>query len=244
VLPLAAIVWQVALCAAAASSANLPPGTPPADRRRLRATIFAMHLWQPLARTWGRFRGGLGPFRWTRENGQAPDAKDGRVAPRAAVRGFEMALWGDRNQDKVSFLHALMDALFGQRCAVDANIGWEDWDLSVARGLSARAHVLAAAEYHGGPKVMVRVRVRLATARIAWVLVAALGLVGVALYVQSFQYPTVDVLTDALGIALPLGGLAWLLLERAQLAGRIERAVRGTARDLNLLVLDTKGEQR
>jgi hypothetical protein len=201
-------------------------------------------LLQPLARTWGRFRGGLGPFRWTRDSGAAAAAAANQAAPRASVRGFEMALWGDKNQDKDSFLHALMAALYGQRCAVDANGGWEDWDLSVARGLSARAHVLAAAEYHGGPNVLLRVRVRLATAGLALALAAVLGLVGVGLYVQSFQSQTVDMLTDALGIALPLAGVAWLMLERAQLAGRIERAVRSAGRDLGLLVMDTKGGQR
>ncbi len=244
VLPLAAIAWQIALCAGAASSAALSPDTAPAARQRLRAAIFAMHLLQPLARTWGRFRGGLGPFRWTRGGDGEPVTEDKQATPRATVRGFEMALWGDQNQDKDRFLHLLMGALFGQRCAVDANSGWEDWDLAVARGLSARAHVLAAAEYHGGPKVLMRIRVRLATARPALALVAALGLLGAVLYVQSFQSQTVDMLTDALGMVLPLGGLAWLLVERAQAAGRIERAVRSAARELGLLVLDTKGEPR
>ncbi len=234
--PLCGVLWQVALCARAALS--LP--TLQKGGLQLRWLIFIMHLVQPLARSWGRLQGGLGPFRWTRGE-RTPDTRTTRTHHgRSALRSFIFACWGEDNQDKDNFLRAVMGELFNTRCVLDTNTGWEDWDVQIARGLSARAHLLVATEYHGGPKVLLRSKVRLGSSPLGLAGVSALVLLGAYLLLKDFGLGSVDNYLDALGIALPIVGVLWLLWQRAQLAVRIDEALQRAAEHLNLKVIDSK----
>lgn len=235
-LPLAGLGWQIALCAHAALSAPLEKNS-----YRLRALVFTMHLVQPLARSWGRLQGGLGPFRWTRaERPNAAVERTNRQASGIAVRDFEFACWGEANQDKDSFLRALMRGLFRSRCVLSANSGWENWDLLIEYGLSARAHLLVAVEYHGGPRVLLRSRVRLLPSRTAIGVMILLIAAGSYLYFQRFGVYPADVYLDWIGVGLPLSGFAWMIWQRMQLTARIDTALRGSADELKMTIVDPK----
>jgi O-antigen biosynthesis protein len=236
-LALAGVGWQVALCAYASRQAQLPSRHP----RRMRWLIFWMHLLQPLARSWGRVQGGLGPFRWTREERRpTPTLANSTRTGRAALRRLEYACWGENDQDKDTFLRALMKHLFSKRCVLNTNSGWEGWDLRIERGLSAHADLLIATEYHGGPKVLMRGKVSFSLSPAGASVMFLLLLAGLYLYLADFQTATVDWWLAWLGIAIPLAGLLWLLGERAQLAIRIDEAVQRTADQLNMKIIDPK----
>jgi hypothetical protein len=209
-----------------------------AANARLRALVFVMHLLQPLARGWGRLQGGLGPFRWTR----AEPGHVRRIARahrrRVSLRSFTFACWGEQNQDKNTFLRAVMSELSNTRCVLDGASGWEDWDVQLTRGLSARARILVAPEYHGGARVLLRSRVRLGITPLAAVLVAALLLGSVYLWLKDFGLGIGDTYLDALGLLLPMAGVLGLAWQRAQLSVRIDEALQRAAETLHMQVIE------
>lgn len=239
VLPLAGLVWQIALCIQAALSAPLE-----INSFELRWNVFVMHLVQPLARSWGRLQGGLGPFRWTRaERSNASAERYTHHALGISLRDMDWACWGEAGQDKETFLRAVMRSLFRSRCILSTNSGWESWDLLIEYGLSARAHLLVAAEYHGGPKVMMRTKVRVRLSRTALGLILLFTAVGSYLYLTQLGAQPADITLDWLGLGLPLMGLAWVIWQRAQLVARIDDALHQAASEMSMSVIASSVRQ-
>ncbi len=241
VLPLAGFCWKLMLCAHAALSAPLS-ARDRRESRRLRWLIFVMHYLQPLARTWGRLQGGLGPFRWTRAH---PPRVVHPIQPwphahRLILRDFDFACWGEWAQDKETFLRAAMRPLFNRRCVLDFSSGWEDWDLRIQRGLSASAKLLAAAEYHGGTKVLIRCRVSASPTQTAILTVIALALGAFAAFTQQVVLHTDRTVIYWLALLLPLFALLRLIWQRTQLLLCIDEALRQAADELNMKVMNPK----
>jgi len=189
-------------------------------RLRWRAMLAWLHFLEPIARDWGRLRGGLTPWRSAL---RAPH-------PAAAVspwwqrmqplrRAGRWSYSGTMNLEKYALLQRLSGQLRARNCAVGWNSDWQDWDLRVWRGALGEIKLRLAVEHHGGPRRVAKVAVATRqTTPFYWVqaalAVAALG-------------------TGALGLwAIPavlaaLLALLWIGLTAE--ANRLEATVRSVA---------------
>jgi hypothetical protein len=109
-------------------------------RARMRALTFALHLVQPLARTVGRLRGGLSP--WRRRCGHA------REFPRATL----VAMWNEEWLPLERVL-AELETVMRRRCgSVARGADYDRWDLELRGGPLGVVRMLAAVEEHGDGK--------------------------------------------------------------------------------------------
>jgi GT2 family glycosyltransferase/LmbE family N-acetylglucosaminyl deacetylase len=157
-------------------------GSPTLLRRVLwRALIAYLHFLEPIARDWGRLKGGLTFWR--------PVFSDLSAERRASrwwqrIQPFKREVrWtipGTMALEKNAFLNYLLRTLTRPGCAVSCNAVFDDWDLKLRRGAMGIAWVRMVTEHHGGPKRLARLKVVIAPPRsLYWVyvIVAALGLV-------------------------------------------------------------------
>jgi GT2 family glycosyltransferase len=229
-VPLGVLTLQTVQVLRAAAVAWLDPGLSRWERWKRRGLIALLHFLQPLARAWGRLRGGLGPFRLA---GTPPG--DGAVPTDLPVRlhhGLQrrltLAFWGQAGQEKDAFLKRLMERLQASRCVTVPNSGWEAWDLRVNQGLVAGARLLAAVEDHGGPKRLLRLRARFETPR--WL---AGGLLALAVLL-ALGVARLSTMGALLGLTLPLAVGGWILWQRARLVARLRWAARQVAEELEM----------
>jgi GT2 family glycosyltransferase len=126
---------------------------PWSQRLRCRIAIAWLNFLEPLARDWGRLKGGLTPWR-----GALPDA---RPTSRASAwwqrlqpfrRSVRWAYPGNQAMEKYALLDRLSERLLARGCAVGWNPESEDWDLKVRRGALGEAKVRMAVEHHGGAR--------------------------------------------------------------------------------------------
>jgi len=155
------------------------------ERLRWRALIAWLHFLEPLARDWGRLKGGLTPWRSV-----FPEARTKRRVTRWWQRILpfrRIARWtipGNMALEKFRFLGRLNGKLVARGCAVGWNRPWNDWDLGFRRGALAKAHLRMVVEHHGGPKRLVRLSAKIRPPRLFyWVssVMAALASIGYAL---------------------------------------------------------------
>jgi GT2 family glycosyltransferase len=124
-------------------------------RRRLlwRATIAYLHILEPLARDWGRLKGGLTPWR-TALGGIKPSRRGSpwwqRLAPMTRLVRWTQP--GTMHLDKFPILNLMMRKLHERGCFVGWNQTTDTWDLKVGRGALAESRVSAVVEHHGGPR--------------------------------------------------------------------------------------------
>ncbi len=245
VLVAAALLLTGLAAAMAAWAAPLPEGLDRRARLQRRSLIAFLHLAQPLARTWGRLRGGLGPFRLATLRGQSrPEPAWSWAHLRAglaASMNASTAFWSETGQEMESLLRRLMANLHQQRLNVSTGNGWEPWDLTI-RGISGeRVCVLGSIEYHGGSRHLLRLRTATRMAR--WTLVVELLLILAAAGTwrtalagdAAAALPAPEGMT--LLLALPLLWPLWLLARRVHLAAQLQHALDQTARDLDLVRL-------
>jgi hypothetical protein len=217
-VPVGALVLRVVQVVRASAGAQLHPGLSPLQRWKRRALVAVLHLLQPLARAWGRLRGGLGPFRLVgMPAAERATSAEVPLQPGDAVRRrVTLAYWGEAGQEKDAFLKRLMEKLQAARCVTAPNSGWEAWDLRIRHGLLAGATVLTAVEDHGGRKRLLRLRARLETP--GWLvacllILAALGIVG--------AWQLFDGAAVWWALILPLVIGLWAGWQRARLAARL-----------------------
>jgi O-antigen biosynthesis protein len=173
-------------CAVCASRASLDDILDPDDRarwtRRLRCrlAIAWLNFLEPIARDWGRLRGGLTPWRSART---VRETKPRSSAWWQRLQPFRRAVqWTHRGGpalDKYAFLERLTAKLFAAGCAVGWNHVADDWDLKVRRGALGEARARTVVEHHGGPRRLVRLSATIRPSRsIVWAqaVLAAAGL--------------------------------------------------------------------
>jgi hypothetical protein len=112
-----------------------------------------LHFLEPIARDWGRVKGGLTPWRLT------PKAINSNLR---ATRWWQRlhpfgrtVRWdspGSAELDKHNFLHRLTEQLSASRYSVGWNSDWQDWDLKIRRGALGEVLLRMLVEYHGGPR--------------------------------------------------------------------------------------------
>jgi len=167
-LPVAGIglAYTAAYCIVCAANAKLDvliyrhgPATR-ARRRRWRATIALLNFLEPLARDWGRIKGGLTPWRSVLHQ-PIQISRVSRWWQR--LQPFRRRLkWfyrGHVNFEKHLFLERLTKKMVSSGCAVGWNETWQSWDLKIRRGMLAEAELRLVIEHHGGPRRVARLSV-------------------------------------------------------------------------------------
>lgn len=164
--------------ATCAMNANLdvlgPERAPWTERFKWRLVIGWLHFLEPLARDWGRLKGGLTPWR------SAFDARPPFLGrPRSFWRRLQpfwrQIKWsysGDAYLEKDTVLKKLTQSLATRKCAVGWNPEFEAWDLNLRRGALGEARLRMVVEHHGGPRRVARFSASLrASLPILWTMV-------------------------------------------------------------------------
>jgi GT2 family glycosyltransferase len=150
-------------CMACASGAKLKPlfttTAPPGwlYRLRSRGMIAWLHFLEPLARDWGRIKGGLTP--WRTVNSERHRTR--RVSRwwqhlQPFRRKLRWAYPGEMELEKHNLLVHLTKKLSAKGWAVGWNADWQNWDLKVRRGAFCEAHLRTVIEHLGGPNRIAR----------------------------------------------------------------------------------------
>jgi len=114
---------------------------------RLRVTVFALHLLQPLARLYGRLKGGLTP--WRRR----------RTKTAIQFRASTLTMWRDERESLETTLECLQRKLRDANAVVRAGEDYDRWDLEVRGGLFGGGRLLAAVEEHAPGKQFLHFRI-------------------------------------------------------------------------------------
>jgi len=155
------LAYMLFYCAACATTANLdvlrPEHASSTERVKWRVAIGWLHFLEPLARDWGRLKGGLTPWR------SALAAEPCQLRHRPWWRGLQpfwrRVKWsnaGDKCLDKNIILERLTRLLSARGCAVGWNSDFEAWDLKLRRGALGEAWLRMVVEHHGGPRGVAR----------------------------------------------------------------------------------------
>ena len=114
---------------------------------RLRVTVFALHLLQPLARLDGRLKGGLTP--WRRR----------RTKTAIQFRASTLTMWREKRESLEITLENLQRKLRDADAVVRAGGDYDRWDLEVRGGLFGGGRLLAAVEEHAPGKQFLHFRI-------------------------------------------------------------------------------------
>ena len=114
---------------------------------RLRVTVFALHLMQPLARLEGRLKGGLTP--WRRHG----------TKTKIQLRASTLTMWRDQRESLEVTLENLQRQLRDANAVVLAGGDYDRWDLEVRGGLFGGGRLLTAVEEHAPGKQFLYFRV-------------------------------------------------------------------------------------
>jgi hypothetical protein len=211
-------------CARAAQITNLMAvDGPPVWWRRLRwrAMLTLLNFLEPIARDWGRLKGGLTP--WRRASpGMQPGAFASRWWQRLAPWGRHLR-WTYRGGvaiEQHAMLTRLTQRLMGRGCAVGWNpVDVSDWDVKARRGALSEARVRMVVEHHGGPDRLARVSVVLRPPRWVFWLQGAVTVAAGSLLA----------LGETSAVVLTAAGLACLWIGLVADSNRLEKTVRGAA---------------
>ncbi len=146
---------------------------PASDRRARRALTFWLHLLQPAARLRGRMRHGLTPWRLR--------------AARRFVRPDQrsLGLWSEIPERHATRLARLEDGLRRMRAVVLRGGPFDGWDLKVKGGPAGRVRVHSCTEEHGSGRQLVRLRLVPTVSRLGQGIVAVLGLLSIAAFLDG-----------------------------------------------------------
>jgi O-antigen biosynthesis protein len=185
-LAIGASLVQAGLSAARSSFSNTPPS--PIARLKLYGLTAFLHLFQPLARLYGRMGNGLTPWRWRGTPGLA------MPWPHATT------IWSERWQAADGWLSAIETTLRTSGAVVMRGGDYDRWELEVRAGLFSSARMRMAIEEHGEGRQLVRMH--------SWPRCSAPGLI-------LFLLPAALAISAAGGgawIAAAIFGGMWLLI--------------------------------
>jgi O-antigen biosynthesis protein len=229
-VPVSALALRIVQVLQAGAVTQLDPRLSRLRRWKLQMLVAVLHFLQPLARAYGRLRGGLGLFRPTGvPAGEGATPIDLPVRLQYGLhRRLTLAYWGQGAQEKETLLKELMERLQSSRCVTSPDSGWEAWDLHVSQGLIARAILLAAVEDHGGPRRLLRIRARFETPR--WLSASVLALTALPVLGAWRLWVT----GALLGLALLLALVVWIVWQRARLVARLRSAAHQVTAEMGM----------
>jgi GT2 family glycosyltransferase len=139
-LAMAATTWQAARHTSAASLSRRSRGR---GRVRFFALTAFLHIFQPVARLWGRIGHGLTP--WRRQSSRAF----------ALPRLREVKLWNEQWKPAEEHLKAIETMLKAQKAPVRRGGAFDTWDLEIRGGVFASVRCrLGVEEYPGGKQYL------------------------------------------------------------------------------------------
>jgi hypothetical protein len=218
------VLYICGYCVACARKAKLDifepegPRSTWRERFRWRAMIAWLHFLEPLARDWGRLKGGLMPWRTTTSIEGKPSGHVSNWWQRLLPFGRkgQVSYDGDMALEQFPFLERLSQKLIDLGCVVGWNPQTEDWDLRIRRGALGAAEIRAVIEHHGGPKRRARVSFDIKSPGwLYWTYAGIAGLAGVTWLLEA------RMALPVLGIAL---AILWLLPIRE--ANRLEATIK------------------
>jgi GT2 family glycosyltransferase len=175
----------------------------PIDKRfrglKARALVALLIYLGPILRGWERIKWRVREARASHE--VAGPLEQAMQKPRLALRerAFYLSYWSEKGDEKEALLSGLIRFLGPQKYFVQADQGWNDWDLKIARGLWSRALILVCTENHGGNKRLLRLRCAMRLSRFATFVLRAYALaVAAALILQA---PAFAAIFAVLGLA-------------------------------------------
>jgi hypothetical protein len=95
-------------------------------------------------------------------------------------RMFFVSFWNETGLEKENLLHAVIEFMVPRKYLLAIDQGWSDHDVTVHRGIWARADLKVAVENHGGNKRLFRSRVRVRSSWLARVTLLSCGVIAVA----------------------------------------------------------------
>jgi GT2 family glycosyltransferase len=147
-------VFYCAACAWWADISNLERTAGPSTllkRFRWRLFIAYLNFLEPIARDWGRLKGGLTPWRTAVIGvGHGIATASTWMSLQPFYRHVRWARRGGPSLDKFPFLDRLSNQLIARGCAVGWNPSSEPWDLRVRRGALGDLLFTMVVEHHGG----------------------------------------------------------------------------------------------
>ncbi len=164
VASLAIVVAQAARSASKNSSLN----TEQKKDIRYRLMIILLHVIQPVARLYGRFKQGLTPWR---KRGKDLNSKF------SLVSGPKLFLhWTEEWKAVEDWLKAIEANLRSMKARVKRGGDFERWDLQVSNGIFSRCRALLAIEEHGAQKQYLKFKSWPELTKSAWVTASVLFL--------------------------------------------------------------------
>jgi hypothetical protein len=211
-----------------AGLADRPDRAPWHERFRWRAMIAWFHFLEPLARDWGRLKGGLTPWRSAleRDEGDAVTAEEVDTPWWRRLNPFRRKLhWtypGDMRLEKDTMLERLTAMLNERRCSVGWNSNYDRWDLVLRRGALGQAWMRMVVEHHGGPRRLARFATEIRPSRTVAISLAVTASLCFAAAWTGLVWPTM--------VLAAVTAALWIAPVRE--ADRIERGLRAATDEL------------
>ncbi len=220
------LAYTAAYCMICAANAKLDVltarhGLPTWARRlRWRATLALLNFLEPLARDWGRLKGGLTPWRSAlRQRVQTSYVSHWWQRLQPFRRHLKWSHRGDVNLEKHAILERVTKKMVSNGCGIGWNETWQSWDLKVRRGVLAEAELRLVIEHHGGPRRLARYSALVGQTKVFYWLQAATAALAVIIGAAGFYLPV--------SILILLFALLWLAPSRE--ASRLEGAIKSIA---------------
>jgi hypothetical protein len=162
------------------------------DRMKWRTTIAFLNFLEPVARDWGRLKGGLTPWRTVTPEVNSPplpSVRWKRLVP--LKRTAKWAIPGTMELEKYSFLTALFRKFAARGCAIGWNKHSEHWDVKFRRGALGVGRLHMVVEHHGGDKRKARFAVSVAPPSTAYWVFGMLAVLAIATALLGFPKATV-----------------------------------------------------
>ena len=155
----------------AAISAKKDTSLLPTQKKNIkyRLLIIALHMIQPIARLYGRYKHGLTPWRM-----RGAELNPGFLF---AFHKHIFTYWTEKWKSAEDWLSAIEQNLITQKARVKRGGDFDNWDIQVRSGLFAFARGLISIEEHGGGKQFLRFKCKTYYAFSGYLLAGSLGLV-------------------------------------------------------------------
>ena len=193
---------------------------PKYDTARARLLVAFLAFMQPLGRGWARY------FTWLKykHTPRAVIARQETGVPARSRSGSRAQLdfWNETGQGREPLLTGIFSLLVNEGWNYSTDTGWKDWDVQIYGNQWWSVQLSSVTEYHGGPKCLTRVRLRIRPV-VTTVLINAVLLLAL-LYRQIFTAHA-DVLLWALFFVWTF----WLISRAARLRSRVADLVMAAA---------------
>jgi O-antigen biosynthesis protein len=206
--PLAAAMLGLSLLVAILQAAQTQLA-PRHDSLKGRCLVAALCYFQPLIRSWARYRTRLLSYS---PPSSAPELLEGRGDRLPILSIRTVAYWTEESYERTELLGVFIARLMEHRWGLTVDSGWSDWDAEVHCRPWVVLQVRTAQEDHGGGKRLIRVHYRQCPSGKMKALGAAAALIIVAGF-GLFAYPVPVGGEVLLGVGLGVAGAflgAWL----------------------------------